>query len=60
MAKIDPYLPFSFCDGCRYFELREETVKDDSGRTVIIAQDCYNAEVCMNAVYLSKREEEEE
>ena len=56
---IDPYLPFNFCDGCRFFELREETVESDDGKTVIVAQDCYNAEICINAIKLNKRAEEE-
>ena len=59
MEKIDPYLPFSFCEKCRFFDLREEPEKDDCGNTVVIAQDCYNAEVCINAIKLAKREEEE-
>lgn len=56
--KIDPYLPFSFCDKCRFFELRTEKVELDNG-SVIVAADCYNAEVCINAIKLYKREEEE-
>lgn len=59
MSNIDPMLPFNFCDGCRFFELRVEKIVED-GKEIIIAADCYHAEVCINAVRLSKREEEEE
>lgn len=59
MPQIDPYLPFNFCDGCRFFELRTEEVKED-GKTVVIAADCYNAEVCINAIKLFKRSEVED
>lgn len=54
---IDPNLPFDFCDGCRFFELRtEELFKDDKK---IIFADCYNAEICINAIKLYKRSEVE-
>lgn len=54
---IDPNLPFDFCDGCRFFDLRTEELFLD-GKKIIFA-DCYNAEICINAVKLAKREEEE-
>lgn len=57
MPQIDPYLPFNFCDGCRFFELRTEKLYENE--KVIIAADCYNAEICINAIKLAKREEEE-
>lgn len=56
--QIDPNLPFNFCDRCRFFELRTEKVYEND-KSIIIAADCYNAEVCINAVKLAKREEEE-
>lgn len=58
MPHIDPYLPFTFCDRCKFFELRTEEIEED-GKWIVIAADCYNAEVCINAVKLAKREEEE-
>lgn len=50
--KIEPSVPFSFCDGCRFFDLRTEEIFIDDQKEIVGM--CDNEDICVNAVRLSE------
>lgn len=58
--KIEPNLPFDFCDRCHYFKMRLTKITEDgaTGKYDYFA-DCEHADICVNSVRMAKEEEYE-